>query len=466
MKIQKLTISNFRGFEQLEIDFSSDDHLKKDDKKAKDKVGEAIVIAGINGVGKSALLQSISKISSYLLPEVTTAKRENNSFIDRDIHAGKLTLSVSALFNMNDNLEVLSNISRTQLDPSRVVEIQEERESIRTQRRYVEKDSTEDLELEERLRELSNLLKSSSDYFSWQADKERLKTGSPLVVYYSTNRSLSRLPPHLSPVKALTIANAYTNSLFGSEVSLNDFANWYRVVKRGLFGSKKVGREILEMLEGVIQKMMPNFHNLQLVESSNPYFTIKKQKAVLPLEQLSDGERGLLALTFDLTRRLTTANPKSNNPVEEGSAIVLIDEVELHLHPTWQRQVMRRLTSTFRNCQFIVTTHSPQVIGQTKPEKLRLLHEKDGLVSVTIPGQSFGMDSSWILQNIMGAAARDIKTEQDLGAIFDAIDEENYPQARELIWTMSEELGDFPELQEASSLLDRLELLEEVYEED
>lgn len=450
MKLRKLTLSNFRGFEQIELQFSE----------------KVTAIAGVNGVGKSAVLQAISKLASYLLPEITIAKKEISSFSDSDVHSGKLAMSIGAAFEVNDSLEILGNISRTQIDPSRVSDIREERENIRASRRYVKKNSPEDLEFEERLQELEELLKSSEDYFSWQADKGRLKIGNPLIVYYSTNRSLSRLPPRLSQVKPLSTASAYVNALKGAEVSLNDFANWYRAAQKGLLGSEKVSQRLFEILEDVIQKMLPGFDHLQLVDTSRPHFTIHKQGSLLELEQLSDGERGLLALTFDLTRRLTTANLTSNDPVEEGSAIVLIDEIELHLHPSWQRKVLRKLTSTFKNCQFIVTTHSPQVIGQTKAEKLRLLDKADERrISVTTPSQAFGMDSSWILENIMGTPARDLKTEQDLGDIFDAIDEENYLHARQLVEKMLGEVGEFPELDEASALLDRLELLEE-YEED
>jgi len=449
MKLRKLTLSNFRGFEQIELKFSE----------------KVTAIAGVNGVGKSAVLQAISKIASYLLPEITTAKKETSSFSDSDIHAGKLAMSIGAAFEVNDSLEILGNISRTQVDQNRVPDIKEERENIRASRRYVKKNSPEDLQFEERLQELEELLKSSEDYFSWQADKERLKIGNPLIVYYSTNRSLSRLPPRLSQVKPLSTASAYANALEGAEVSLNDFANWYRAAQKGSLGSKKVSQGLLKNLEDVIREILPDFYHLQLVCDPKPYFTIQKQGSLLKLEQLSDGERGLLALTFDLTRRLTTANLTSNNPVEEGSAIVLIDEIELHLHPSWQRKVLRQLTSTFKNCQFIVTTHSPQVIGQTKAEKLRLLYKNDERISVTTPSQALGMDSSWILENIMGTPARDLKTEQDLGDIFDAIDKENYPHARQLLEKMLGELGEFPELDEASALLDRLELLED-YEED
>lgn len=71
----------------------------------------------------------------------------------------------------------------------------------------------------------------------------------------------------------------------------------------------------------------------------------------------------MLALTGDLVRRLAIANPALSNPLK-GAAIVLIDEIDLHLHPQWQRAVIPRLEKTFPHCQFIVSTHSPQVISE------------------------------------------------------------------------------------------------------
>ena len=69
------------------------------------------------------------------------------------------------------------------------------------------------------------------------------------------------------------------------------------------------------------------------------------------------------------------------------------------------------------------------------------------------------MDSNWVLQNIMGALARDYEIEQQLADVYDRIDEENLVGASELIAKIQAEVGLFPELQEAKSLLDRLEML-------
>ena len=93
---------------------------------------------------------------------------------------------------------------------------------------------------------------------------------------------------------------------------------------------------------------MPEFHNLHIQEEPRLGFMVDKRGQRFYLHQLSDGERGLLALVFDLTRRLAIANPDSNNPIAEGVALVLIDEIELHLHPKWQRDVLQRLRESSR----------------------------------------------------------------------------------------------------------------------
>src|SRR5690606_14860939 len=133
---------------------------------------------------------------------------------------------------------------------------------------------------------------------------------------------------------------------------------------------------------------------------------VLKNGKPLFLEQLSDGERGLLALIFDLTRRLAIANPASKNAIGEGVALVLIDEIELHLHPKWQRDVLQRLRNVFKACQFVVTTHSPLVLGEVEARCVRFLEFENGKVDVTVPAEAYGMDANRILQELMDAPVR------------------------------------------------------------
>ncbi len=89
---------------------------------------------------------------------------------------------------------------------------------------------------------------------------------------------------------------------------------------------------------------------------------IDKHGETLNVSQLSQGEKSLMTLVGDIARRLAMMNPSLASPLE-GDGIVLIDEVDLHLHPKWQRSLLERLTTTFPGCQFVVTTHSPLVVS-------------------------------------------------------------------------------------------------------
>jgi predicted ATP-binding protein involved in virulence len=133
-----------------------------------------------------------------------------------------------------------------------------------------------------------------------------------------------------------------------------------------------------------------------------------------------------------------------------GAGIVLIDELELHLHPAWQRQAVTRLRETFPNCQFIVTTHSPQVLSEVAPEATFLL--RDG--RVMHPSHSFGRDSNLILEELMGTPSRPVWAELELAALYDAIDEEEMETARQQLDALEQQLGvEDPALTAARALL-------------
>ena len=125
---------------------------------------------------------------------------------------------------------------------------------------------------------------------------------------------------------------------------------------------------------------------------------VKKSEQTLYFDQLSDGEKCLLAMTGDIARRLAMANPYADNPLQ-GGGVVLIDEIELHLHPGWQRRVVPALERTFPNVQFILTTHSPQVLSSVAREQIVLL---SGFQAVSRLPYTEGRDSNAILSELMG----------------------------------------------------------------
>lgn len=150
---------------------------------------------------------------------------------------------------------------------------------------------------------------------------------------------------------------------------------------------------------------------------------------------LSDGEKCLLSLVGDLASRLAIADPIADNPLE-GSGIVLVDEIDLHLHPAWQRKVTHILTRTFPNCQFIVTTHSPQVLGEIKAQDIRQLND----FKVSVPSQSYGLDSNSILDSIQNTDIRNASVTQKIDAINGMIDEGKFDEAHSHLLLLEKEL--------------------------
>jgi predicted ATP-binding protein involved in virulence len=200
---------------------------------------------------------------------------------------------------------------------------------------------------------------------------------------------------------------------------------------------------------------LPGFSDPRLTETSPPTFYVRKDRKEFELNQLSDGERGLLALAFDLTRRLAIANPKLKDPVAKSPAIVLLDEVELHLHPSWQRDVLRRFAKTFSNCQFIVTTHSPQVLGEVEGKYIHYLkRNKKGEIIRWTPPRALGLDSNRVLRELMDAPSRNAAFDARAHRLFKLIDAERFRDAKALMSKIQGKLGeDEPDVVRARALM-------------
>ncbi len=178
---------------------------------------------------------------------------------------------------------------------------------------------------------------------------------------------------------------------------------------------------------------------------------IHKGDTPLNVIQLSSGEKMVLALAADLSRRLTLANPHRGNSLM-GNGVVLIDEIDLHLHHALQRTIVPRLRKTFPNCQFIVTTHSPNVLCNVKPENVIIL---DDFNVVEKTPHTFGRDINSILFELMGVTQRPADSQKRLDKCFDLIDSGHYEKAGKCFKTLTEELGpDDPDIVHGKTLLD------------
>jgi len=185
---------------------------------------------------------------------------------------------------------------------------------------------------------------------------------------------------------------------------------------------------------------------------------IDKSDIEFNLNQLSDGEKNLITLIGDIARRLAIANPESDNPLE-GSGVIMIDEVDLHLHPKWQQLMIPQLQTIFPNCQFIVSTHSPQVLNNVQPQNIILLNNKDNELTYSFAIESYGKNSDRILEDLLGVDARPSNIKNDIEKLYRYIDEEKIDEAKRIYKDLSNKIvGGDPELAKANVLIKRKEI--------
>lgn len=465
MILKSLSLANFRGFDQIDLTFDR----------------QRTVIAGVNGIGKSGILRALTVALNHLLPQMTDCEEETISFVDDDIKLEKPRLEVSAIFAVARHRLHVEGV-RQHVDEAALKELRSKLADVRAKIADAKKDKRT-VPLKRLQREEEGLValigedperwnilleqrseSGSAPELSTEGASELVKTlkardAQPIFVYFSTSRYQKVRSRKVSDPAPFEKKAAFQGAFDEEAKSYRFFLDWFRTQKELKGPGQKKRHDLLKAIEAAAGEFVDGVKNLRIEYEPSVRFLVEKNGLTLSLNQLSDGERGLLALVFDIARRLAIANSESDDPIKEGKGIILIDEVELHLHPRWQRKVLRQLSKTFPKCQFIVTSHSPQVIGQSKPEQLRLLKKGTKKTRVVPVGQSFGMDSNWVLEELMGTPSRDHGIEKQLRAVADAIDEEDIAKARLLANKLEEELGLFPDLQEWKSMLDRLELL-------
>ena len=220
------------------------------------------------------------------------------------------------------------------------------------------------------------------------------------------------------------------------------------------------GGQELQYVTQAIEAFIPNYRNLRVKRLPRPHMLVEKEGITMSLEQLSDGEKNLIALVGDIARRLAIANSQNQNvnPLE-GDGIVLIDEIDLHLHPSWQRKMIPKLTKIFPNCQFIFSTHSPQVLSHIQPEKIFLLKNENNELSYGKAIASYGKNTDRILEDLLNVGARPEKPRKEIHQLFKLIQEGELKDAKIKLEKLIEEIGEDSELAKAEVLIKRKEII-------
>lgn len=202
-------------------------------------------------------------------------------------------------------------------------------------------------------------------------------------------------------------------------------------------------------------KIFTGLSNPKVRRQGTPTMIVEKDGEELDVNQLSQGEKSLLALVGDIARRLVILNPSLDNPLE-GEGVVMIDEVDLHLHPKWQHDLIDKLVATFPNVQFILTTHSPHVISDRNDILLYSLDDGE----LTEMPNIYGEDANTVLTKIFGVDIRDSKVEEQFTVIRRAISKHDYVTAENSITELAEKLpSDHLELLKCRLLLAQARLV-------
>ncbi len=238
----------------------------------------------------------------------------------------------------------------------------------------------------------------------------------PVVAYYRAHRRVAGMP-ELGDIFKLVQSReeAFANAL-DAGADFQAMCQWFYLREnaelRAQVADQPKDRSEFPDLRAIRQALSHTIEGIERIyfDGNPPRLMIDLREPngtarAMELAQLSDGYRNLLAVVLDFARRLAQAHPTWPNPLE-APGILLIDEIELHLHPRWQQRVIPSLRATFPNTQLIVTTHSPAVLTTVKREQIRLLASDHTFEEIPADVGTYGAESSRVLAEVFGAHAR------------------------------------------------------------
>ncbi len=282
--------------------------------------------------------------------------------------------------------------------------------------------------------------------------QERMRNGDrelrlPVISYYGTGRLWAQHRERKnSTFEKNNRSNGYIDSLDGAA---NDklMMKWFQKMT---IQQLQRGQEIPEFtaVKMALEQVFASItgysdvkvqFNLDTNEIDVTYFNKNNEHVRIPVSQLSDGYKCTISLIADIAYRMAILNPQLLDKVlVEAEGIVLIDEVDLHLHPTWQKRILKDLAEIFPKVQFILSTHAPEVINSVKSDSVVIL--KDNEIQ-SAADETYGKDANTILREVMEVSARPDEIKNLFEQFYDLLDRGEWSQAELIINKLASEVG-------------------------
>lgn len=347
MKLKNIKLKNMRLFDGGSHELSIDT-----DKRC-------VVMLANNGCGKTSVLYSIVNMVSPFVSVFPGNKL--SQFADEDVH-------ITANNKRSDYLLVEASIvTDSQAVPLNIV---------RTRKGAI---SAPDSDIKP--------LKAYAESL-YQEIRDGKDATLPILAYYSTERGRIVAPERKRSFQKVFERWDCYNGALEAQASFKRFFSWFDLMedeerrKREEVRDWNYKYKPLEVVREALSRFIGDTYSNPRILTSPLRFVVdettgENEKREIRIELMSDGFRNVTAMVADIASRMAEANPDSEHPLDEPG-IILIDEIDLHLHPTWQRKILRQLTDTFRGVQFIVTTHSPMVLlGATDLVQVVKLEDSD-----------------------------------------------------------------------------------------
>ncbi len=409
MRIDNIIIDNFRCFEHINIAFNPNMN----------------VLVGNNGAGKTTLLEAVSVGIGSLFLGIESVSAPNINKTDVRVVANKIGSTVDMQPQYPVTISCSGVIDERSLSWKRSLNTENGRTTF-----------GDALNIKDLSSNWQNMIRKGDPSIAL-----------PLISYYGTGRLWAQ--KHDSSLKAAdNRLQGYTDCL-SAKSNEKLMLKWF---EKMTYAQLQDGVPIPE-LQSVYNAMKVAFTESGVnAEEVRIWFDVKSHCLKIayinengdyeehPFYELSDGYRNTLSLIADIAYRMSVLNPQFlGDAAKKTTGIVLIDEVDLHLHPKWQRNILKTLHKVFPLIQFIVTTHSPSVISSAGTDELLIL---DGKECRVFDYNVYGKDANSVLKEIMGASDRPDDVTELFSSFDEAIDKENYSEAEKKLEALRKILGD------------------------